>query len=115
MHEMSIAVELMNQLEPLAVEHRLERIESITVQAGVLRGIVPEALDLAFATLAEGTAAEGAQIDLRVTPARAKCRRCGEEFEPRVDEYLCPACGQADVELLAGNEVLLMSIEGKQV
>ena len=113
MHEMSIAVELIGQLEILAAEHGLARVRAITVRAGVLRGIVPEALDLAFAESAKGTHAEGATLTLEVTPARARCRICGERFAPTIDSFLCPQCNQADVEIIEGNEVLLLSLDGE--
>jgi hydrogenase nickel incorporation protein HypA/HybF len=112
MHEMAIALEIVAQLEPLADEHDLERIESVTVRAGLLRGVVPEALEMAFASAAEGTAAEGATLQLEVAPAKARCRGCGTNFQPTVQNFLCPQCKQADVEILSGNEVLLVGVEG---
>lgn len=112
MHEMSIAVELIGRLEELAKEHALVRVNALTVRAGALRGIVPEALDLAFTEAAKGTVAEGANLLLEVTPAKARCRVCGERFFPTVDSFLCPVCNQADVEIIEGNEILLLSLDG---
>jgi Zn finger protein HypA/HybF involved in hydrogenase expression len=31
-------------------------------------------------------------------------------FEPAIDNYLCPNCGQADAEFLAGNDIILKSL-----
>ncbi len=45
MHEMSRAVELVRQLEALAADHRVERIEEVTVRTGVMLQVVPEAND----------------------------------------------------------------------
>lgn len=112
MHEMSIAVELIGRLEELAREHNLVRINAFTVRAGVLRGIVPEALEMAFAEVAKDTVAEGAELTLDVAPARARCRLCGERFAPTVDSFLCPVCNQADVEIIEGNEILLLTLDG---
>jgi len=112
MHEMSIAVELIARLEELAVEHELSRINAFTVRAGVLRGIVPEALDLAFAEAAGGTVADGAKLTLQIAPAKARCRACGKRFRPTVDSFLCPKCSRADVEIIEGNEILLLSLDG---
>lgn len=112
MHEMSIAVELMGQLEALAAEHCLSRVNALTVRAGAMRGVVPEALDLAFAEVTHGTVAQGAKLTLEITPAKACCRVCGERFTPTVDSFLCPQCNQADVEIIEGNEILLLSLDG---
>jgi hydrogenase nickel incorporation protein HypA/HybF len=111
---MAIAVELMEQLERLADEHAVVRFESVRVQAGVLRGIVPEALDMAFKAASEGTRAEGAALELEILPAAVRCRRCDLRFEPEPDSYLCERCGRADVELLGGNEILLRNVTCQQ-
>lgn len=109
---MSIAIEVLAQLQAVASENNLARIESFTLQAGSLRGIVPEALDMAFASAAEDTVAEDARIELKIIPTTARCRGCGQTFQPTAESFLCPHCNLADVELLHGNEVLLLSVEG---
>lgn len=114
MHEMSIAQDLMRQLEELAEENDIVRVDAVTVRAGVLAGIVPEALDMAFACLAEGTVAEGAELTLEIEPALAECRRCGHRFEPEIDAYLCERCGVADVTILQGRDIILSSLSCTQ-
>ncbi len=114
MHEMSIVVELLDQLEAVAAENGVLRVEAFTVQAGVLRGVVPEALEIAFESASGGTVAEGAELTLEILPALARCRQCGLEFEPGTDSYLCPGCNQADVDIVSGNEILLASVTGQQ-
>jgi hydrogenase nickel incorporation protein HypA/HybF len=114
MHEMSLAIELVRELDALAAGHGLSRITAVEVTAGQLRGIVPTAMEVAFASAAEGSAAENASLSLTIVPARARCRTCGREFVPDVDAYVCPACQVADAELLAGNDILITSIEADQ-
>jgi len=113
MHEMTIAVEVFRQLEALAAEHDLARITAVKLQAGVMRSIVPEALDIAFESLAEGTLASGATLTLDVVPCKARCRACGKTFSPTPDSFLCPVCQLADVEIVQGNEILLQTVEGE--
>jgi hydrogenase nickel incorporation protein HypA/HybF len=113
MHEMAIAMELMEQLERIADENELVRIESVKVCAGALRGIVPEAMETAFVAASLGTRMAGAELDLEIVPARAACRLCGKSFEPDIACYLCPDCGQADVDLVEGNDIVLASITGE--
>jgi hydrogenase nickel incorporation protein HypA/HybF len=110
MHEMSIAVELLAQVEALADEHAAERVEALEVTAGALRAIVPEALDLAWQELARGTVAEGSALTLQVVAPLARCRGCGHEFAPEPDACLCEQCGVADVDILEGNDIFLTSV-----
>lgn len=114
MHEMAIAVELVRQLEALAQEHHLKQVEVVAVKAGLLRQVVPEALEMAFAAMAEGTCAAGARLEFHVAPPLAKCRACECRFEPAVDDFLCPQCRQADVEIVEGNDIVLTSVTGQQ-
>ena len=41
----------------------------------------------------------------------AALRGCGQEWEPEVPAFRCPACGSARVEMLAGDELEVESIE----
>jgi len=110
---MSIAVELVRQLEAVAAENGMVRVEAFGVTAGALRGIVPEALDLAFEAASVGTRAEGARIDLEIVQPRAHCRRCGMEFAIAIDSFLCPGCNHADAEMIVGNEIILTTVTGQ--
>ena len=110
MHEMSIAIELVRQLEALADEHGVESIDAVTVAAGVFRGVVPEALNMAFEAAAAGTRAEGAELTLEVILPVALCRACGHRFEPEQNDFRCTRCRQADVDLVEGNDILLKSV-----
>ena len=114
MHEMSIAVELMRQLKRVAAEHNTDRIEEFTVHAGVMRAIVPNALELAFEVIAKSTCAEGAKMNLDIIPVSARCRCCGLRFDPDIDSFLCKGCNQADVEIVEGNDIILKSVTFEQ-
>lgn len=113
MHEMSIAVELMSQLEAVAAANGMTTIEEVTISAGALRAIVPEALDMAFEALAMGTCAAGAKLVLEIVSPRGRCRTCGREFGVEIDNFTCPHCNLADVEVIAGNEIILASVTGQ--
>ena len=54
--------------------------------------------------------ADGAQLDLNVQPGAARCRTCAKQFELRDLILLCP-CGSADVEVLTGRDLKILSME----
>ena len=115
MHEMSIAVELLRQLESIAAERDIEQIEEITVQTGLMRQVVPDALEVAFQALAAGTIADGAAIVVEAVDIEAKCCSCDLTFVASIDNFLCPTCGQANVDIIKGNEIILSSLTARQV
>lgn len=111
MHELSIAEQVLACALETAAQHGAERISSLTVRAGAMQNIVTESLEMAFQAVAEGTIAEGAELLLEHVPVTARCRRCGLEFGVEDAIFVCPTCGIADVEMLTGGELLLMSLE----
>jgi hydrogenase nickel incorporation protein HypA/HybF len=86
------------------------RVRSVRVQVGALCAVVPDSMHFCFGLAAEGTVADGARLDLDVEPGSARCRTCGEEFVLPDLILLCP-CGSADVEVLAGRELRILSME----
>lgn len=110
MHEMSIAVSLMEQLRPIADEQGATRIVQVELRCGVMQQVVPEALQLAFEAASAGTPAEGATLTIEEEDLVASCRSCGERFEAAIDDFSCPRCRLADVELVAGQDIVLKSV-----
>lgn len=108
MHEIGIAEAILDAVERRAEGRPVTRAK---VRAGALLRVVEPAMNQAFELVTDGTVAEGAAIDLVVTPARITCRTCGHQ-DGTVDPLaLCPACGGGDVELTGGDELVLESIE----
>lgn len=112
MHELSIAQSLFNQVEEVMRRESLVSLEAVEVEIGAMQMVVPDALQMAWTALCDGTDLQGTRLDLRELPARAKCRICSKVFEPEVDCYLCPDCKVADVEIIEGNAITLKSLTG---
>lgn len=110
MHEMSIATHLMDQLERIAAEQNVVRITEVEVHCGVMQQVVPEALELAFEALSGGGVAAGADLRIVEEPLRVRCRLCGAEFAAELDDMVCRACQDADVEVLTGKDIVLRSV-----
>lgn len=113
MHEMPIAAAIVEQALEAVAPHGATRIEVIEVEIGRMRQIVPEALQLAFSAVSAGTLAEEARLDLTEVEMEAVCRCCGHTFRPEIDLYICPGCEQADVRIVAGNDMILKSITAR--
>jgi hydrogenase nickel incorporation protein HypA/HybF len=111
MHELSIADAVLR----IALAHADgRRIEAIEIKVGHLRQVVPDALTFAFALVAEGTNAEGAELQLEEVPAAGTCRGCGAHTEFDGFPLACAACGSLDVKLVRGEELLVdaLTMEG---
>jgi len=112
---MSIAIQILDTALAAAADNGAGRITALEIEAGAMKLIVPEALEAAWSAVTEGTSAEGSRLLVTEAPIEARCRDCGRAFSPSLDSFLCPGCGQADVEIIRGDEVILKSITCESV
>lgn len=111
MHELSVCLALIDQVESIARERGANRVERIHLRVGPLSGVEAPLLRSAFPLAAAGTLAEGARLEITGTPVRVRCRRCGAESDAEPNRLICAACGDYRTELLSGDEMLLASLE----
>lgn len=115
MHEMSIAMSLLEMALEEANAAGCRRIISLTVNYGQIAGIMPEALDMAFGMLTSDTPHAGAKLILNKVPLRLRCLFCQCEFSsPESANALapCPNCGEIlGHQVLQGKELVLARME----
>ena len=112
---MSICQGLLDQVERIAAEQGAGRVDSIVLSIGPLSGVEPELLTRAFEAARLQTVAENAELEIRTGPVVVKCRGCGASGEARVNRLLCPSCGDWQVDLLEGDELLLLRLEVSEI
>lgn len=107
MHEMAITQSVVDAV----CEHAAGRhVHSVKLSVGALCAIVPDAMQFCFELATQGTVADGARLDLDLQPGSAHCRTCGQTFDLPDLILLCP-CGSADVEVVAGRDLKILSME----
>ncbi len=111
MHEMSIAQSILDIVLDVARKEGARKVAVIKIQAGAMRGIVPEQLRFCMEFLTRETPAEGARLDVETLPARGLCRQCRTEFEVENFTFVCPKCEGSAIETTAGMELAVKEIE----
>ena len=111
MHEMSICQGLMSQVERIAKEKGASRVDSIMLSIGPLSGVEPVLLTHAFEVARAGTVANDAELGIETGPIVVECRQCGSKGNAEVNRLLCPSCGDWQVNLVQGDELLLLRLE----
>jgi hydrogenase nickel incorporation protein HypA/HybF len=107
MHEMALTQSVVEAV----CEHAAgRRVSSVKLEVGALCAVVPDAMTFCFDLATEGTIAAGARLDIDVRPGTARCRSCDAHFELTEPILLCP-CGSANVEVLAGRDLKILSME----
>jgi hydrogenase nickel incorporation protein HypA/HybF len=111
MHEMSIAQSLIEILREEMGRHGAQHLRSVRLRVGEMSAVVPESLSFSFEVITSGTPLEGARLVIETVPPEGRCAECGEQFEIKDYVFLCPVCGGARVETVAGQELALVDME----
>lgn len=111
MHELSLCMNLVDQLTDLAARHRATAVARVELQIGTLSGVEPLLLEDAFPMASAGSIAEKAVLAVTIVAPRIRCRRCGSEAEVAPNRLVCRSCGSFDTELLCGQDLILSRVE----
>ena len=107
MHEMSLTQDLVS----LIAEHCSGRqVTRVVLEVGKLSAVVPDAFRFCFELCAEGTPAEGAELEIVELAGQARCRDCDREFALDSIFDRC-SCGSLSLEFLSGEELQLREVE----
>ena len=112
MHEMSIVQALLEQVQSeVEKSGQAGRVASLHLVIGRLSGVHVDSIRFGFELLSPGSIADGATLCIEQPKARCCCAVCGAH--PEIDEIVvcCPVCGEADITIGGGQELLLESIE----
>jgi hydrogenase nickel incorporation protein HypA/HybF len=108
MHELSIA----DGVAQVVARHaRGRRVTKVELRVGHLRQVVPSALQFAWQLIPDGTPLEGAELEIEDVPVRGRCRACQTHTTMESFPLQCGRCGSLDVELVAGEELLVDALE----
>ncbi len=112
MHELSIAISLVELACTEAGVLGDVRVDALHLRLGPLAGVVEDALLFSFDLVAEGTAIHGARLAIEHVPLTVHCPRCDEERHPASIQHLrCPVCDPPTPDVLRGKELELFALE----
>jgi hydrogenase nickel incorporation protein HypA/HybF len=86
-------------------------VGKINLVIGEMTGVVERCVQFYFDFLSKGTLAEGAALAFKVIPTTARCRGCDKNFELKEFDWTCPYCQGNNMEIVAGKELFVESIE----
>lgn len=110
MHEMSMALRIIEIAENEAQKAAATAISAIEVEVGELAGVMPEALTFCLDAAARGTMAETATISFITTPGMGHCLECRQDIEIHEFPAQCPDCQGFGVTIHSGTELKIRSI-----
>ena len=111
MHEYSIVQALLVQCEEIAEANNATKIIKVVVKIGVMSGVEPHLLEVAFNTFKESGVTKGAEFVMNVQPLSIECKSCQCVSELEKMRYCCPNCESLDITVIDGEDMFLMSLE----
>lgn len=112
MHELGVVFHIMDSLEKVAAENRVQSISRVVLELGEVSTVIESYLQNCWKW-----AAQKRELFTEVTlvveklPAITYCNGCGKTFSTVEHGKICPYCKSPDTWLLQGNEFNIKEIE----
>ncbi len=112
MHELSIAMSIVDGACEEASRHGATRVESVHLRLGQLCGVVKEALLFSYDIATMDTVLEGSRLQIEEVNAAIYCDNCDTERElTTIQNFSCHVCGKASSNVVHGRELTIVGLE----
>ena len=111
-HEITVALGLLDGVEMTAREQGIDRVEVVHVRIGALSGVVRDALLFSWDVATADSIAAGSRLAIEEIPLVVFCEFCEAERAPQPGYgLLCPDCGTPSPRIVRGREMQLVAME----
>lgn len=112
MHEVSLALGLLEIAEETCREKGYRIIETVKIRVGQAAGVNLDSLFFALEAIKKGTLAEKANFIMELVPLGGYCQNCGKNFET-AEFYIfnCPLCGSSTIQICQGKELEISEMD----
>jgi len=112
MHELSIAVSMVERIIEEAESRGGLLVEAVHLKLGVLSGVDKDALAFSYEIACEGTFLVGSKLVIDVVPLLIYCETCALESSPAsIQEIACPHCHTPSRKIIHGRELEVAALE----
>jgi hydrogenase nickel incorporation protein HypA/HybF len=112
MHELSIAMSILDVAEEEAQRQGDCRVTAVHMRLGPLSGVVKEALLNAFELAREGTGLSDCELRIEEVPIVAYCPRCDAQRKVvSMQNMRCSQCDEPAGEVVSGREMEVCAME----
>ena len=112
MHELSIALSIVEGVEEELRLYSGARVAAVHVKIGPLSGVLKDALLFSYGIACEGTPLAGSKLEFEEVPVALYCPNCKQE-RPAVSpqRLACPVCGTLSSDIRSGTELQISALE----
>ena len=108
MHEMNVLIDVVDHVEAMVLEQKIEKVQAIVLQIGELSSVVPIFLEEYYPTVVENIdCLKESRLIIERIPGEGRCGDCGTVYNVVAQNGYCPDCGSFDKEILSGREFII--------
>ncbi len=112
MHEVSIALSLVEGVTEHAAQRGATHIDAVHVRIGAMAGVVKDSLLFAWELVSADSVAAGSRLVIEDVPLVVYCSTCQDEKTLLgIPDFHCPVCGTSTPEILRGRELQMVALE----
>ncbi len=111
MHELSIAMGIINIAKKETEKANKTSVELIELEIGSLAGVELESLEYVWKTAVKNTVLENAKLEIDFKDAKAECLECNTIYSMKKMYDSCPKCNSYFKNILQGKELRVKSLE----
>ena len=111
MHELGICDAILKTVDGIAKEEQLSVVHKVTLEVGMLSGVVPRFLADCWQAVIDGTPYQDTELALELINGLARCEDCGHEFSADLEKLYCPQCAGRRLTPLTGTDLTIKEIE----
>ena len=111
MHELGICDSILRTVDGIAKREELEEVRTVTLEVGMLSGVVPKFLEDCWQAVIDGTPYEDTELRIETINGIARCEDCGFEFSADLEKLYCPKCVSRRLTPLTGTDLTILEIE----
>jgi hydrogenase nickel incorporation protein HypA/HybF len=112
MHELSIAISMIDQILEESDSRGGLAVEAVHLKLGIFSGVSKDALLFAYELACEGSPLAGSRLVIETIPLVIYCAACQKDrTPPSVYQLSCPECGSPGQRIVTGREIEVASLE----
>jgi hydrogenase nickel incorporation protein HypA/HybF len=111
MHELSVAQEILGIVNQYVPDAKPNTVKSVKLSIGKLSNILKDSLTFCFEAITSDTPLKGTRLEIIELPVKIQCSVCSEVSEIDEPVFACPKCGNNQIRIMSGTELLIEEIE----
>jgi len=111
MHELRLAEDVLYKIKEEARQRGITKVSRAKIRVGETLISDPPELKEIFSTLSIGSVADGAELEIEISPLKARCTHCQREIISRALRLDCPHCGSTASQIYSGRELKVEDLQ----